>query len=143
MKELLGLIWVLTSWRLHNELVEGHALATSLGDSGSSGLSESESSNGELGNLEHSLIIGNGGNDDDSSVLVLSKVLHKLGEGERWSVNSGGNKSSEDGLAELGVSSSGEELVELHEEVMVEVLAFGVLLVLVHNSSSLYQINAL
>ena len=65
---------------MHNELVEGHALATSLGDSGSSGLSESESSNSELGNLKHSLVIGDGRNDDNGSVLVLSEVLHKLGE---------------------------------------------------------------
>ena len=112
-----------TSWGLHNELVEGHALATGLGDSSSGGLGESESGNGELGDLKHSLVVGDGGNDNDGSVTVLSEVLHKLGQGERWSVNSGGNKSAEDSLAELRISPSGQELVEFHEEVVVEVLA--------------------
>lgn len=70
------------------------------------------------------------------------------------SVRAGGYQSPEDGLAESGVSPSGEELEELcekgrvrhakrmsvtysHEEVMIKILAFRVLLELVLYSSSL------
>ena len=57
-----------TSWGLHNELVEGHALATGLGDSSSGGLGESEGGNGELWYVNKSIVISDGGNGNDSFV---------------------------------------------------------------------------
>ena len=49
-----------------------------------------------------------------SSLLLATKMLNELGQGERRSVGSGGNESSENGLCECGVSSAGQESEQLH-----------------------------
>ena len=67
----IGMIWKeewLTSGGVQDEFVKGEALATSLSDSGASSLSETKSSNGELWNLEDSLIICDSADDDGDSV---------------------------------------------------------------------------
>lgn len=109
---------VLTFGSLHNELVEGEALAASGGNASTGSLSESESGNSQLGDSEDSLIIGDGGNDNGGLTLIrlLLVMLDKLGKRKRRSVHSGGNKSSEDGLVEARTGSSGEESEELQME---------------------------
>ena len=102
---------------LDDELVEGHARATSSGDSGTSGLSESEGCNVKLGHVEGSLVIGDNTNNDGSAALVASEASDHAGEGDGGSVDSGGNESSEDGLAETGVGSSAQESEELKSDV--------------------------
>ena len=97
---------VSTSGGLHNEFVESHALATSLGDSGTGGLGEAEGSNVNLGHVEESFIIGDGGDGDDGTVSLGTEVLDDFGEGKRGTIGSGGEESSEDGLSEGGFSSS-------------------------------------
>jgi hypothetical protein len=100
---------------LHDELVEGHASTTSSDNSGTGGLGESESGNVKLGHIEGSLVIGDNSDDDGGAAGVLSEASDHAGDGYRGSVDSGGNESSEDGLAETGVGSSGEEGEELNE----------------------------
>lgn len=63
-----------------HELVQSEALATSFNDSGSCGLGESESGNGELGDLEESDVVSDGADDDGNAILLLTKVLNKAGE---------------------------------------------------------------
>ena len=110
----------LTSRSLHNEFVKSHALTTSLGDSSASGLGEAEGSNVDLGHVEESLVISDGGNRHDSAVSLSSEVLDDLRKGERRTVGSAGEKSSEDGLCEGGVSSAGQESEQLHTRHKVE-----------------------
>jgi len=98
---------------LHDELVKSHARATGGDDSGTSGLGESEGGNVELGDLEGSKIIGDNSDNNGSAAGVLSEASDHSGDGHRGSVDSGGNESSEDGLAEVGSGSSGEEGEEL------------------------------
>jgi hypothetical protein len=100
---------------LHDELVEGHASTTSGDDSGTGGLGESESGNVKLGHIEGSLIIGDNSDNDGSAASVLSEASDHAGDGHWGSVDSGGNESSEDGLAETGVGSSAQEGEELYE----------------------------
>jgi len=128
---------------LHDELVESHARATSGDDSGTSGLGESEGGNVELGDLEGSKIIGDNSDNDGSAAGVLSEASDHSGDGHRGSVDSGGDKSSEDGLAEVGSGSSGEEGEELDEEVLVEVVRPGGSLVSLLNSSAFDEIDTL
>ena len=71
---------------LHHELVKSQALATSLCDSGAGGLGEAEGSNVDLGHIEESLVVGDGGNADNGTVSLSSEMLDELGEGERGAV---------------------------------------------------------
>lgn len=57
---------------LEHELVEGHALATGFGDSGTSSLSEAESRNSQLWYFINSLIISHSSDDDHSAVSTGS-----------------------------------------------------------------------
>lgn len=70
----------LTGRRLHDKLVQGQALSTSLENSSAGSLCESESGDSELGNLNKSLIISHGGDHDNSSVLSLSEMFDKSSE---------------------------------------------------------------
>jgi hypothetical protein len=99
--------------RLHDELVKSHASTTSSDDSGTGGLGESESGNVKLGHIEGSLIIGDNSDNDGSAAGILSEASDHAGDGHWGSVNSGGDESSEDGLAETGLGSSGKEGEEL------------------------------
>ena len=107
--------WILTFGGLHNELVEGEALTTSSGDASTGSLSESKSGNSQLGDSEDSLVIGDGGNNNDGLALIrlLLVMLDELRERKRRSVHSGGDKSSQDGLVEVRSGSSREESEEL------------------------------
>jgi len=55
---------------LQDELVKGQAFASSLGDSGTSRLGETESGYSELGDVVHSLIVSHGGHDNCGAVAA-------------------------------------------------------------------------
>ena len=112
----------------HDELVEGHAFSSGLDDFSSGGLSESEGGDGHLGEIEDSEIISDG-SDDNSDFILSVEELDELLDGDRGSVDSGRNESSQDSLSESGVSSSGEESEKLNKEMQVKVSGSGVLLV--------------
>ena len=106
----------LTSGSLHNEFVEGHALAACLDDAGASGLGEAEGGDGDLGQVEDALIVSDGADNNGDPLLVGSEVLDELGEGEGRPVGSGRDESPEDGLGESRVGSAGQESEQLHRE---------------------------
>ena len=95
----------LTSRGGHHELVEGEALATGLGDSGSGALGEPEGSHGHLWHIKKSIVISHSGNADHDSVLALEE-LGNFGDRNWWSIHSGRDESSEHGPGEGGVSPS-------------------------------------
>lgn len=66
---------VLTSGSLEDKLVKGEDFASGLQDSGSSSLSHSEGSNGELGDIQKSNIISHSSNNHNSSLsIILVKI---------------------------------------------------------------------
>lgn len=70
-----------------NELVKSKALSTSFNDSGSCGLGEFESSNGQLGHFKESDVVSHGANNDGDSVLLLTEVLNEAGKRDGGSVH--------------------------------------------------------
>ena len=100
---------VLTLWRLQSELIEGHDLATSLEDSGASLLSDVQSADSDLWDLEETNVIGDGA-ADDSGLVLTALILHlagKAGQGHWWTVNLAHEETSQNDLIELGSGASG------------------------------------
>ncbi|GMR48628.1 hypothetical protein PMAYCL1PPCAC_18823, partial [Pristionchus mayeri] len=109
------------------ELVDGDDLASGLENTGTSRIGDAESGNGDLGNLEDALVIGDGGKRNNDLVLIsgLSQIARDAGNRERSAVLAGHEQASEHNLVELGSSTSGEVLVELDEDAEVRILALG------------------
>ena len=84
----------------HDQLVDSEARATGFDDSSASSLSEAESCNLELREFQNSHVICDSSDNDNSSAGLASEVSNHLGERDGWSHGSGGNQSSQDGLAE-------------------------------------------
>jgi len=103
-----------TSGGLKGELIESQSLTTSSDNSFSGFFSESQGADGELGEFEESDIVGDGGNADSDFIFSSLKVLGDSRNRDGVSVGSRLVKSLEDGLVEGGVSSSGQEFVELN-----------------------------
>jgi len=68
-------------------------------------------------------VVGDGADNDGGFSFHL--FGGQTGEGERLTVTSGHEESSEDDLVEFGVGPSGEEAVEFDQHVEVEVVGFG------------------
>jgi hypothetical protein len=74
-----------------SNLVDGEDLTAGLLDAGTGGGSEAESRNGELGEVEETVVVGDGANDDNGLALVgLRGVLvgsgrDDLGQADRYS----------------------------------------------------------
>lgn len=132
---LTGVLWtteeesVGTSWRAHGELVNCEALTTSLGDPGTGGSGEAKSGDGDLWNLQKTVVVGDGTDKDDGLALVgLGRVwvgggANNAGNGHWWAVDLGHHQSAQHDLVEVGVGAAGEESVELDEERNVWVVA--------------------
>ena len=112
---------VFTSWGSESELIESQALTTSSDDSLSSLFSESQSADSELGDGQESDVVGNGGDDDDGLIFSTLEVLNNSGNADGISDDSGLVESSEDGLVECRISSSGQELVESDQQLVIRV----------------------
>lgn len=54
-------------------MVKSEALSSSFNDSGSCGLGESKSSDGDLGNVKESDIVSDGADDDGDSISIAIK----------------------------------------------------------------------
>ena len=102
-------------------MIESKAFTTSLDNSSSGRFGESKSSDGHLWDIHESNIIGDGGDGNDNLILTLEEVSN-LGDGDWWSVDSGGDQSSKNGLAERRISSSGQESEQSDEKMDVQVL---------------------
>jgi len=68
-------------------------------------------------------VVGDGSDDDGGFSFLL--FGGQTGEGERLTVASGHEETSEDDLVEFRVGPSGEESVEFDQHVEVEVVGFG------------------
>lgn len=90
-----------------SELVQGDGLTTGGNDAGTGGGSEAEGRDGGLGELEESVVIGDGtDNDDDSLLTLLADVANNSGQGDGRSVDLGHEKSAKDDLVERRISSA-------------------------------------
>ncbi len=94
-------------------MIESQSLTTSSNNSFSGFFSESQGTDGDLGEFEESDVVGNGGNADGDFIFSSLKIFGDSGDRDGVSVGSRLVKSLEDSLVEGGVSSSGQEFVEL------------------------------
>lgn len=154
---LSGVLWssqqnnVAASWGSHGQLVESQALTAGLLDSGTGSGGESQSSDGQLGDDVHSVVVGDCADDCDGLALVGllggwgADFAVDAGEGHGWAVDSRHEQSLEDDLVEVGIGSScassvllvlglvvsvvltGKESVELDKQLQIRVVALGCL----------------
>ena len=60
-------------------MVKSEAFSSSFNDSGSCGLGESKSSDGDLGNLKNSDIISDGADDDSDSIsIAITRTIEMM-----------------------------------------------------------------
>ena len=108
-----------TSGVLHSELIEFSAGATSGNNASAGSLGETESNNVQLGEGELTLIISDATNNDGGTFDLLTQVLNELGEGHWGAVSAGGDKATQNSLAEAGIGTAGEEAEKLKESIKV------------------------
>jgi hypothetical protein len=109
-----------------SKLIQGDGLTTSGEEASTSGGGESQGSDGHLGALEQAVVIGDGADDDDSSLLtLLVNVGNNSGQRDGRSVDLGRKQTSKDDLVERRVGSAGQEAVKLHQELEVDIVALG------------------
>lgn len=98
-----------TSWCPQGELVKSDSLTTGSDNSGTGGCGESQCSNGELGDIQGAVVIGDSSNNNDGLVelggLLMVDILEDPGDGDWWAVDLGHEKTAEDHLVKVGVSS--------------------------------------
>lgn len=94
------------------KLVQGQALAASLGDPGTGGGGEAQSSDGQLGELEQAVVVSDGANDDDGLALVgLARVLvggrgDDARDGHGRAVDARHEKAAEHNLVEVRIRAA-------------------------------------
>lgn len=126
---------------LEGELIEGQDLTTGLDDSLSGGLGDLEGANGKLGDLEESDVVGDIGDGNNGSVVLALQVLNNSRQGDGISGGSGLIQSLVNGAVELGISSSGQESVQLNQELKIGILSLGILEVSLLDSATGFKIN--
>lgn len=117
---------VAASGGTESKLVQGDGLTTGGDDASTGSRSESQGSDGGLGELQEAVVVGDGGDNDDGSLLaLLVNVGHNAGQRNGGSVDLGREETSENDLVEGRVGSAGQEAVELHQELKVDIVALG------------------
>lgn len=120
-----------TGGALESELIEGHNLTSSLLDASTSGLSDVESSEGDLGDREDTLVISDGSDDNEDSLGGLTLgVRNDLLDGDGGTVVAGHNQATEDDLVEMSLSTASQELVQLRSSNHIS-----------HTSIHIHQVN--
>jgi len=66
---------VLSGWRQQSQLIESQDLAAVLDDPLASALSDTESTDAQLGDLQQAQIVGDGSDDDGNCVLACLALL--------------------------------------------------------------------
>lgn len=91
-------------WSSQGQLIQSDNFSTSLLNSLTSSLGDSQCSNAQLGNFQHTNIICDSSNND----YCFSGVFRGMGElavdeadGDRWAVDAGLKETFENGLVEL------------------------------------------
>lgn len=117
---------VASSGGTESKLVQGDSLTTSSEDAGTGGGGESQGSDGHLGALEQTVVIGDGTDNNDGSLLtLLVDVGDNAGQGDGRSVDLGCKQTSKNNLVERGIGSASQEAVKLHQELEVDIVALG------------------
>ena len=88
---------------------------------GAEGAGEAEGADSEFRNVEESFVVEDVSDDHQNLVLVFAvlDVLGQFGDGDGVSDGVGLGKPFENDLVELGVGSTGEELVEFDQQSVV------------------------
>lgn len=128
------------------ELIQSYSLATCGNDAGTSCGSETQSSNGQLGDRQKAVVVGNSADNNYRALIVFSRVAYDAAKGDGWSVDLGHKQTSQDNLVEAGIGStfsaldvrqivqslakldSGrtrQEAIKLHQELEVHIVALG------------------
>ena len=68
--------------RLHDQLVNGQALAASLDNAGAGSLSEAKGGHLNFGEVESAVVVSHSANDDSGAVGAGAKAGHNLAEGD-------------------------------------------------------------
>jgi hypothetical protein len=118
---------VLTSGRTTSKLVKSDALTTSLGETSTSSLSESEGSDSSLGDLKKTVVVSDSADNDDGLVLsaLLSKSAGDTSNRNRRAVDLRKEERTKNDLVELRVGSSSKETVELDKKLQVNIVRLG------------------
>jgi len=114
-----------TSGGTEGQLVEGDGLTTGSKDASTGGSGEAEGSDGDLGEGEHAVVVGDGADNNDGALLILGGVANNAGERNRRTVNLGHKQAAEDDLVEVGVGTTSQEAVKLHQELEVDIVTLG------------------
>lgn len=118
----------------HGELVKRQALTTSSLNASTSSVSEAERSNAELGEVKHTVVVGDGADDDHGlrgSGIVLghttlvARQVHHARDRHRRAVDLRHEQATKDHLVEARVRTARQKAVELHQQEQVRVLALG------------------
>ena len=103
------------------ELIKSDDLTASLQDAGLGGLGDAQAGKGELGDLEETVVIGDGANDNSGLAILTGHVTGNTGDRHRGAVDAGHKETLQDDLVEGRVRAAGEESVELLDGKKVEV----------------------
>ena len=125
------------------ELVKGHAGSAGSRDPGASRLGEPEGANGELGELDHPLVIQNSSNKDADLVLL---VLHVLGDPRHRQgrlVDLGHIQTLQHNPVELGPSPAREVPVQVNKKPKVRVLGLWRCAPALLHAATSFKVNSL
>ena len=109
---LSGVLWsseengVASSWGSESQLIQGQGPTTGGKNAGTGGSSEAESSNADLWDGQKTVVISDGSDDDNGSLLLLVGLGCDSGDGNGRSVDTGHKKSAENDLVEGGFSAA-------------------------------------
>lgn len=102
-----------TSFRAaKSQLIQGDALATSLNNSSSGSLGESQGSNCKLRNLQQTRVISHGTNNHSGFAILSLQVSGQSGQRDGRVVNFGHSQSLDNGRGKFRLSTSGQKAVK-------------------------------
>ena len=90
-------------------MIKGQAFTTSLDDSSSGGFGEAKSSDLEAREFQKTSIVSDGADNDGGLVFLALHVARQAGDRDWGVVDLGHAKSLDDGVSELGFSTSADE----------------------------------
>ena len=98
-----------------SQLVQSDALASSLQNASTSGLSEAESAHLQGGHLDHANIVSDGSNDHGDLVLLSLHVLHQSAQTHGRAVDAAHVEALQDHLGESSIGAASQEAVQLRD----------------------------
>ena len=133
-------------WSPQSQLIQRNNLPSSLFNSLPCSPRDSQSSNAQFGNLQHSHIIGDGADHDDGFISGLGRAGDLTSDEGDWlggPVDARLEETFEDCFVEFGVGATGEETVEFYEEEEVDIFWGGSLTVSLADMVSFWEVNTL